>query len=133
MSSVSPSLSPLPRSPILHTFSISKLAGLGVLISGGVNKPDGPHILIEKVLDGMDAAKVIETVLHKIYFLPVTDRDNPQGTKYLHSTKLYRKKYHKFAAIYIVQECTTSNNASESQTSNNVLVLVATMVIVVSS
>ena len=65
MSSVSPSISPLPRSPILHTFSISKLAGLGVLISGGVNKPDGPHILIEKVLDGMDAAKVTKTILHK--------------------------------------------------------------------
>ena len=65
MSSVSPPISPLPRSPILHTFSISKLAGLGVLISGGVNKPDGPHILIEKVLDGMDAAKVTKTILHK--------------------------------------------------------------------
>lgn len=55
-SSVSPPIS--PHSPSLYTFSMSKQAGLGIIISGGVNKPDGPQIFIDKVLDGMDAAKV---------------------------------------------------------------------------
>lgn len=45
-------------SHITHTFVVPKTAGLGVIIGGGEGKPDGPYIIIDKILDGMDAAKV---------------------------------------------------------------------------
>lgn len=59
--STSPPLSanlPTNRSLTAHTFVIPKGSGLGIVISGGINRQDGPHIFIEKILDGMDAAKV---------------------------------------------------------------------------
>lgn len=43
---------------VTHTFVIPKTAGLGVILGGGEGKPDGPHIFIDKILDGMDAKKV---------------------------------------------------------------------------
>ena len=42
-----------------HTFVIPKTAGLGIIIGGGEGRPDGPHIVIDKILGGMDADKVI--------------------------------------------------------------------------
>lgn len=55
-------MSPVPLSASLsyttHTFIIPKTAGLGVIIGGGEGKPDGPYIIVDKILDGMDAAKV---------------------------------------------------------------------------
>lgn len=41
-----------------HTFVIPKESGLGIIIGGGTNRQDGPHIFIDKIMDGMDAAKV---------------------------------------------------------------------------
>ena len=43
---------------ITHAFVIPKTAGLGVIVGGGEGKPDGPYIIVDKILDGMDAAKV---------------------------------------------------------------------------
>lgn len=43
---------------ITHTFVLPKTAGLGVIIGGGEGKPDGPYIIVDKILDGMDAAIV---------------------------------------------------------------------------
>ena len=43
---------------VTHSFVIHKMVGLGVIIGGGLGRPDGPHIKVDKVLDGMDAAKV---------------------------------------------------------------------------
>lgn len=56
-------MSPTPLSAglspfVMHTFVIPKSAGLGVIIGGGEGRPDGPHIVIDKVLGGMDAARV---------------------------------------------------------------------------
>ncbi len=50
-----------PRSAgsvLSHSCVIPKERGLGVVIGGGVNRQDGPHIFIEKILDGLDAANV---------------------------------------------------------------------------
>ena len=41
-----------------HTFVIPKETGLGIIIGGGINRQDGPHVFIDKIMDGMDAAKV---------------------------------------------------------------------------
>lgn len=43
---------------IQHTFSIPKTIGLGVILSGGINREGGPHIYVDRILAGMDAAKV---------------------------------------------------------------------------
>lgn len=56
-------MTPLPMSaglsiPVTHTFLFPKNIGLGVIIGGGVGRHEGPYIIVEKVLDGMDAAKV---------------------------------------------------------------------------
>lgn len=55
-------MSPVPLSAslsyITHTFIVPKTAGLGVIVGGGEGKPDGPYIIVDKILDGMDAAKV---------------------------------------------------------------------------
>ena len=45
-------------SPHLSKIIINKKRGLGIAVAGGVNKPDGPHIYIESLMDGMDAATV---------------------------------------------------------------------------
>lgn len=42
--------------------AFSKSSGLGIGITGGTNRIDGPFITINKVLPGMDAAKV-----HKLF------------------------------------------------------------------
>ena len=51
---------PLPPSPTrtVHTFAIPKTMGLGIIIAGGLNHEGGPHIYIDRILAGMDAAKV---------------------------------------------------------------------------
>lgn len=51
---------PLPPSPTrtIHTFAIPKTMGLGIIIAGGLNHEGGPHIYIDRILAGMDAAKV---------------------------------------------------------------------------
>ena len=45
-------------STITHTFVIPKRTGLGLIIGGGVGRFEGPYIMVEKMLNGMDAAKV---------------------------------------------------------------------------
>ncbi len=57
------SVSATPISPTFLTITFAKSKGLGVIIAGGVNRPNGPHIFVEKVLEGMDAAKVWDCVL----------------------------------------------------------------------
>ena len=54
------SATPLPPSPTrtIHTFAIPKTMGLGIIIAGGLNHEGGPHIYIDRILAGMDAAKV---------------------------------------------------------------------------
>lgn len=49
-----------PPSPVgtIYTFVIPKTTGLGIIIAGGLNHEGGPHIVIERILAGMDAAKV---------------------------------------------------------------------------
>ena len=56
--------SPTRTAPTIHTFAIPKTLGLGIIISGGVNRADGPHIIVEKILAGMDAAKVYNIIMH---------------------------------------------------------------------
>ena len=55
---VSPPL--LSSSNIKCTFVIPKTSGLGlgIIIGGGMSRVDGPYITIDKILEGMDAAKV---------------------------------------------------------------------------
>ena len=50
--------SPTRTAPSIHTFAIPKTMGLGIVIAGGLNREGGPHIYIERILAGMDAAKV---------------------------------------------------------------------------
>ena len=51
--------------PQTYTISVNKTqSGLGVIIAGGINRPEGPHIRVDKILDGMDAQKVHQP--HKI-------------------------------------------------------------------
>ena len=51
--------SPTRTAPAIHTIEIPKTLGLGIVIAGGVNRSDGPHVFVEKIMAGMDAAKVI--------------------------------------------------------------------------
>lgn len=56
-------MTPLPLSagfaiPVIHTFVIPRSMGLGIIIGGGVGRRQGPYIIVERMLDGMDAAKV---------------------------------------------------------------------------
>lgn len=53
---------------VTHEYTIPKTAGLGVIIGGGEGKPDGPHIIIDKILDGMDAAMVRPSFVGKLLF-----------------------------------------------------------------
>lgn len=50
--------SPTRVAPTIHTFAIPKLNGLGIIVAGGVNRDEGPHIFVDKIMDGMDAARV---------------------------------------------------------------------------
>ena len=47
---------------VTHTFVFPKKSGLGVIIGGGLGKPDGPYIVVDMILSGMDAAVVREMV-----------------------------------------------------------------------
>ncbi len=44
--------------PDTRSFVFPKSFGLGILVGGGIGREGGPHIVIEKILDGLDAAKV---------------------------------------------------------------------------
>ncbi len=58
---MSPPLSASLSSSLLFetlTFVIPKVSGLGIIIGGGEGRPDGPYIVIDKILSGMDAYKV---------------------------------------------------------------------------
>ena len=54
--------SPTRTAPGIHTFAVPKRMGLGIILGGGLDREGGPHVYIERMLAGMDAAKV---VLHK--------------------------------------------------------------------
>ena len=51
--------------PDTRSFVFPKNMGLGVLVSGGIGRERGPYIVIEKILEGMDAAKVCKS--HHIF------------------------------------------------------------------
>ena len=57
---LSPPPPSLPSSPPLSsTITIPKGAvGLGLRIGGGIGQVHGPHIVIDKIMEGSDAAKV---------------------------------------------------------------------------
>ena len=40
------------------TFIFPKMLGIGITVKGGTNMPDGPAVYIDKVIRGLDAAKV---------------------------------------------------------------------------
>ena len=40
------------------TVTIVKQSTLGITIRGGTNKPEGPHIYIDRVIAGLDVANV---------------------------------------------------------------------------
>ena len=64
-----PPLPPSSPTRTIHTFAIPKTMGLGVIIAGGLNHEGGPHIFIDRILAGMDAAKVsavIHSFMHPI-------------------------------------------------------------------
>ena len=50
--------SPTRTAPSIHTFAIPKTMGLGIILAGGLNREGGPNIYIDRILAGMDAAKV---------------------------------------------------------------------------
>ena len=54
--------SPTHTAPSVHTFAIPKTMGLGIILAGGQNRAGGPHISVERILAGMDAAKVYKYV-----------------------------------------------------------------------
>ena len=56
MSALPPS--PIRTAPSIHTFTIPKTMGLGIILAGGLNREGGPNIYIDRILAGMDAAKV---------------------------------------------------------------------------
>lgn len=43
---------------IVGTVTIAKQSTLGITIRGGTNKPEGPHIYIDRVIAGLDVANV---------------------------------------------------------------------------
>jgi len=46
------------ESEIVGTVTIVKQSTLGITIRGGTNKPEGPHIYIDRVITGLDVANV---------------------------------------------------------------------------
>lgn len=43
---------------IIKTVTIAKQSALGLTICGGTNKPEGPHVYIDRVIPGLDVANV---------------------------------------------------------------------------
>lgn len=43
---------------IIGSVTIIKQSALGITICGGTNKPEGPHIYIDRVIPGLDVANV---------------------------------------------------------------------------
>ena len=50
--------SPTRTAPGIHKFTIPKSMGLGIILGGGMGREGGPHVYVERMLAGMDAAKV---------------------------------------------------------------------------
>lgn len=42
----------------LQSFQIRYSTGLGLCVVGGTNRPDGPHVFIDDIIEGGDAHKV---------------------------------------------------------------------------
>lgn len=45
-----------------HVITIPMTTGIGLCIVGGTNRPEGPHIYIEDIIEGSDAFKVLYTL-----------------------------------------------------------------------
>lgn len=43
---------------IIDVVTITKQSALGITIRGGTNKPEGPHVYIDRVINGLDVANV---------------------------------------------------------------------------
>jgi len=43
---------------IIESVTIIRQSVLGLTICGGINKPEGPHIYIDRVIPGLDVANV---------------------------------------------------------------------------
>ena len=43
---------------IIKTVVIIKHSALGITIRGGTNKPEGPYVYIDRIIDGLDVANV---------------------------------------------------------------------------
>ena len=43
---------------IIKVITIAKQSALGLTICGGTNKPEGPHVYIDRVIAGLDVANV---------------------------------------------------------------------------
>ena len=48
-----------PKEPeVIDVVTITKQSALGITICGGTNKPEGPHVYIDRVINGLDVANV---------------------------------------------------------------------------
>ena len=45
-------------SEIIDVVTIAKQSALGITICGGTNKPEGPYVHIDRVINGLDVANV---------------------------------------------------------------------------
>lgn len=43
---------------IINIVTITRQSALGITICGGTNKPEGPHVYIDRVISGLDVANV---------------------------------------------------------------------------
>ena len=48
-----------------HVITIPMINGMGLCIIGGTNRPEGPHIYVEDIIEGSDAHKV-QYYIHKV-------------------------------------------------------------------
>ena len=99
---MSPPLSATLSSSLLyltHTFVIPKMAGLGIIIGGGEGRPDGPHVIIDKILNGMDAHKVSQG---QSLFISFAERP-PMGTPAMNIVSCSKGGVP--LAIYYSQQC----------------------------
>ena len=100
----------LPSSqPLLSTITIPKGAvGLGLRIGGGIGQVYGPHIVIDKIMEGSDAAKVRR--LRNIHFYIIvslcTFQANDNSTsKELTSIKCTITCINLFAIVTAISQC----------------------------